>query len=148
MPYVMVPVPEEHVEEVMTFMLRVKSRANLEPWDEESVKSIFDELDEFGRSLLAFVGRSASNQRDLSEADAAKLLQLSSRETIAIVREINDLCRDAGRPSLILRRTFAEVQPNGRTVDVPVLAFDEELVPFVNAAVDADRAANPIPGDG
>ena len=148
MPYVMVPVPEEHVEEVMSFMLRAMSRANLEPWDEEGVTTLFEELDEFGRSLLAFVGRSAANERDLSETDAAKLLQLSSRETIAIVREINDLCRDAGRPSLVLRRTFAEVQPNGRTVDVPVLALDEEHIALVNAAVDADRAANPIPGDG
>ena len=147
MPYVMVPVPEEHVEEVMNYMLRAMSHASLEPWDEKSIQSLFDELDEFGRSLLAFVGRASAKEKDLAEVDAAKLLQLSSRETIAVVREINDLAREFGRPSLIVRRSFAEVQPNGRTVDIPVFSMDEEHIDLVNAVVDADRAANPLPGD-
>ncbi len=145
MPYVMVPVPEEHVEEVMQFMLRAISRANLTEWDDEAVASLFDQIDEFGRSLLAFVGRAASTEKDLPEADAARLLQLSPRETVAIVREINELCRDLDRPSLINRRTVAEVQPNGRSLDVAVLSLEPETVEIVNAAVNADRAANPSP---
>ena len=146
MPYVMVPVPEEHVEDVMNYLLKAMSRASLQAWDADAMTALFAELDEFGRTLLAFVGRSAANEKDLPEAEAAKLLQLSPRETIAVVREINDLCREMDRMSLISRRSVAEVQPNGRAIDVPVLAMEEEHVPLVNAAVEADRANSPTHG--
>ena len=145
MPYVMVPVPEEHVEEVMGFMLRAMSRANLTEWDTEGINDLFTEIDEFGRSLLAFLGRSAAAEKELPEVDAAKMLQLSPRETIAVVREINDICKERDRPSLVARRAIAEMQPNGRTVDVAVLAMEPEHVEMINAAVDAERAAAPHP---
>ncbi len=38
MPYVMVPVPEEHVEDVMQFILRAMARASIEPWDQPSLE--------------------------------------------------------------------------------------------------------------
>lgn len=145
MPYVMVPVPEEHVEEVMQFMLRSMARANLTEWDADSINELFSGLDEFGRSLLAFVGRAAASDKELAESDAASLLQLSPRETIAIVREVNDLCKERDRPALISRRTVAEVQPNGRAVEIAVLGMEPEHTEMVNAAVEAERSAAPHP---
>jgi hypothetical protein len=53
MPYVMVPVPEEHVQDVMQFVLREVAKASLEPWDEKSVSELFHDGDEGSRSLLA-----------------------------------------------------------------------------------------------
>ena len=44
MPYVMVPVPEEHVQDVMQFILREVARASLEAWDEESVEDMVLEM--------------------------------------------------------------------------------------------------------
>jgi hypothetical protein len=35
MPYVMVPVPEEHVQDVMQFVLREMAKASHVPWDDE-----------------------------------------------------------------------------------------------------------------
>lgn len=145
MPYVMVPVPEEHVEEVMQFMLRSMARANLTEWDAEGIDELFKGLDEFGRSLLAFVGRAAAADKDLPETDTARMLQLSVRETIAVVREINELCREADRPALVNRRSIAEIQPNGRSVDVLVFSMEPDHADMVNAAVDAERAAAPDP---
>lgn len=147
MPYVMVPVPEEHVEEVMQFMLRAMSRANLAEWDQESVDALYAQIDEFGRSALAVVGRHAAAEKELPEADLASFLQLSPRESIAIVREVNEACRELERPSLLLRRTFTEVLPNGRANDVAVVGMDEDAIALVNVAVDADRAAASGPLD-
>ena len=142
----MVPVPEEHVEEVMQFMLRAMARANLVSWDAEAVIELFDQTDEFGRSLMAFVARAGANGRGLPEADATKLLQLRPRETIAVLQEINTLSRDMERMSMITRRTVAETQPNGRTTDVAMLVMEPDLIELVNLAVERDHgsAAGPL----
>ena len=63
MPYVMVPVPEEHVEDVMQYILRALSRAAIVPWDEESIAEVYDGVDEVSRSLLAFVRALPSRAR-------------------------------------------------------------------------------------
>ena len=59
MPYEMVPVPEEHVQDVMQFILREMAKASLEPWDDESVSKLFHEVDESSRSLLAYTARAS-----------------------------------------------------------------------------------------
>ena len=46
MPYVMVPVPEEHVEDVMQYILRALSRAAIVPWDDESIAEVYEQVDE------------------------------------------------------------------------------------------------------
>ena len=65
MPYVMVPVPEEHVQDVMQFVLREVAKASQLPWDEESVAQLFGEVDEASRSLLAYAARAITNGTDL-----------------------------------------------------------------------------------
>ena len=70
MPYVMIPVPEEHVEEVMQYVLRAVARAAIQPWDTESIGAIFSEVDEATRSLLAFVARASADGGELESADA------------------------------------------------------------------------------
>src|SRR4029453_8318573 len=67
MPYVMVPVPEEHVQDVMQFILREMAKASLVPWDEESVTVLFHEIDEANRSLLAYVARATLSGTDITE---------------------------------------------------------------------------------
>ena len=71
MGYVMMPVPEEHVEAVMQFVLRAIAKASLEPWDPESASEVWEEVDEATRSLLAFVGAGGREDIDLSDAEAA-----------------------------------------------------------------------------
>jgi hypothetical protein len=145
MPYVMVPVPEEHVQDVMQFVLREVAKASLEPWDEESVSNLFHEVDEEGRSLLAYAARAVVSGKDLSEADAADLLQLRPREMAGLVRDINERAAQANRPNLVMTRVVSETLPNGRSVDKRVLWMSDELAPLVHTAERAELAGVPAP---
>lgn len=146
MPYVMVPVPEEHVEEVMQFMLRSMTRAAQEEWDQEHVTRIFGEVDELSKTLLAHVARATVEGREVFESDAAAAVQLSPREAAGIVRELNELAREENRPAMIFRRPTTEVLPNGRTIEKVAIVVEEEVAPLVIEAEKVDLAANPLPG--
>ena len=136
MGYVMMPVPEEHVEAVMQFILRTMATASLEPWDLDAVSTLWDGVDEATRSLLAF---------DLSDAEAAAKVQLSVRETIGMMNELSGLARDANRPALLSARVTTERLPNGRTVDKRVLVMDAEVADLVRAVEMAELQAMPHP---
>jgi hypothetical protein len=141
MPYVMVPVPEEHVEDVMTFVLRAMARAAQQPWDEESVLGLFLEVDELSRALLAYVARAALAGQDITEAEAARMVQLTGRETMAIQRELNDLAREQGREALITTRTVPQLLPNGRTTERRVLTMEAAVAGLVAHAERQELAA-------
>jgi hypothetical protein len=143
MPYVMVPVPEDQVEEVMQFMLRASARAGMEEWTAESMATLFDGIDEMGKALLSFVARSTLNEKEPTEADAAKIVQLSVRETVAVMREVNDAARESNHPNIIGRKPITEVLPNGRTQEKMVLFVEGEVTALVIEAERADLAANP-----
>ena len=145
MPYVMVPVPEEHVEEVMQFMLRAMARASLEDWDQDSVTEMFSQVDELSKTLLSHVARAISNGKEVFEADAAAAVQLTQRESAAIVRELNELSRELNRPTIIFRKPSTEVLPNGRVIEKNAIVIEAELVPLVLEAEKADPTANPLP---
>ena len=146
MPYVMVPVPEEHVEEVMQFMLRSMARASQEPWDQENVTRTFSEADEISKTLLSHIARATVAGKEVFEGDAAAAVQLSQRETTAVVRELNELSREENRPPLIFRRSAVEVLPNGRTVDKFAIVVEEDVATLIIEAEKADHAANPLTG--
>ena len=143
MPYVMVPVPEEHVEEVMQFILRALARAAIQPWDAESVTQLFGEVDEATRSLLAFVARACTEGGELDAADAARKLQLTVRETTGIMTELNGLTRVTDRPILINARVVTERLPNGRTIDKRMLLMDPDVAQLVTAAERAELLGEP-----
>jgi hypothetical protein len=148
MPYVMVPVPEEHVQDVMQFVLREVAKASLEPWDEESVTALFHELDEASRSLLAYAARASIGGNDLAEAQAAQMLQLRAREVVGILRELNERANKASRPALVATRTVTETLPNGRTAERRVLSVTQEVASLVRKAERAELAdASPPLGD-
>lgn len=140
MPYVMMPVPEEHVEEVMQFILRAISRAAIEPWDAESIAEIFTEVDEASRSLLAFVARGSVDGGEVDAAVAARKIQLTVREATGIMNELNILTRDANRPSLLIARSVPERLPNGRLTDKRVLFMESDVAELVRAAEKAELA--------
>jgi hypothetical protein len=137
MPYVMVPVPEEHVQDVMQFILREMAKASLVPWDEESVSALFHEVDEANRSLLAYVARATLSGADITEPQAAEMMQLRQREVAGLLRELNDEATKANRPALISAPTVKETLPNGRTTEKRVLTMSEEVAQLVR---DAERA--------
>jgi len=146
MPYVMVPVPEEHVEEVMQFILRARASASIQPWDRESIFTLFDDVDEPSRSLLAFVARASVDGGELVDAEAARKIQLTVREILAIRSELNRLAKEVSRPPLITLRSITEQLPNGRLTDKRVLQMAPEVADFVREAEQAELldAAPPL----
>ena len=84
MAYVSVPVPEEHVEDVMRFVLRAMARASMLTWDQESFSDLWSDTDELGRALLAFVARAALEDVDLTDREAAEQIQVRPREVHAL----------------------------------------------------------------
>jgi hypothetical protein len=145
MPYVMVPVPEEHVQDVMQFVLREVAKASQEPWDEASVSELFHDVDEESRSLLAYVARATMSGKEISEADAADLMQLRQREMAGIMRELNERASKANRPVLVSARTLTETLPSGRTVEKRVLWMNEDLAALLRSVERAELADVPAP---
>jgi hypothetical protein len=145
MPYVMVPVPEQHVAEVMEFILRSLERASIRPWDAESINQMFGDVDEASRSLLAFVARSVADDGELDASDAARRIQLTARDLTGIMSEVNARARDADRPPLMSARNVSERLPNGRQVDKLMLRMDAEVAELVRAAEKAELLDAPHP---
>jgi hypothetical protein len=145
MPYVMMPVPEEYVEEVMQFILRAIARAAIQPWDADSITRVFGDVDEVTRSLLAFVARASADGKELDSADAARKLQLTIRETAGIMNELSSMTRDTDRPVLITARTVTERLPNGRSIEKRLLQMDPDVADLVRAAELAELADVPHP---
>ena len=138
MPYVMVPVPEEHVEAVMQFVLRAIARASIGPWDKDLINELWSEIDESSRSLISFVARASASGNELDVADAARKLQVTPRETNAIVVELNNLARDKDRLTLLNARNVTERQPNGRMTEKRVLQIDPEIADIIREVEKAD----------
>jgi hypothetical protein len=145
MPYVMVPVPEEHVEDVMQFVLREMAKASLVRWDDGSISALFHDVDEASRSLLAYAARATMSGKEISDAQVADLMQIRQREVAGIMRELNERATKANRPAVVSVRTVTETLPNGRTTAKRVLAMSEDVAPLVRAAERAELADVPAP---
>ncbi|MDQ1429420.1 MAG: hypothetical protein QOF40_22 [Actinomycetota bacterium] len=137
MPYVMVPVPEEHVQDVMQFVVRLISQASVEPWNEEAIAQLFEEIDEPARALLSTVAKGVIGGKLLNEADAAAVIGMTWREVAGMMRELNDAAAAGDHPPLLSRRSLSVTLPNGRTREVRALAIDDDVAQLVHAA---DRA--------
>jgi hypothetical protein len=137
MPYVMVPVPEEHVPDVMQFVVRLASQAPLEPWTAEALTQLFEDIDEPARALLSAVAKGVINDRPLGEPDAATIIGMTWREVAGMVRELNEAAASQSHPALVARRSVTTTLPNGRTREVRALIIDNEIARLVH---EADRA--------
>jgi len=125
MPYIMVPVPEQHVTEIMQRVLRLITQESMSDWDEDSVRLLFSDADEPTRSLLSYVARSALLGKPLTDVAAAEAIQMSQRETSTIMRDANEASRNMSHPSILLLRGTTETLPNGRTVDLRLFVMPE-----------------------
>jgi hypothetical protein len=142
MGYVMVPIPEELVVDVIAFMLREKARLGMEPWDQPSMDQLFAEVDESARSLLAFVAREAMANRDLGEAEAAAAMQMNWREVYGVFRDLNERVGAANRPGLMGMKTVTETLAGGQTTEVRSYSMSREIAELVTEAERADLAAD------
>src|SRR4051812_10210128 len=131
MEFVMVPVPEEHVIDVMQYVARLVARASIVPWDEEAMSKLFGDVDEACRSLLSLVARATVADKEVIEQDAADLLELNVREVRDILRDLNDEARQANRDAPIAARDGSMPLPNGRSIEVRRYEMDEAVAQMV-----------------
>lgn len=144
----MVPVPEEHVYEAMGLILRLTARANLEEWDQESITSLFHEIDEPSRSVVSAVARATTAKGAIPDTEASASIEMTKREVLGICRELNERAQELNRPGLIQVRQENEVLPNGRTRERRMLSVDRMVADLVREAEREELASSgPMPGD-
>ena len=129
----MVPVPEEHVVDVMQHVARLVAEASVVPWDDDAVIELFDEVDEASRSVLSLVARTTAAGTEVSDEDAATTLELKVREIRAIVRQINELAQRTKREPVLALRETPVVLRNGRTVQRRLFAMSEAVARTIRA---------------
>ena len=141
MPWVSVPVPEEHVQEVMEFVIRTIARASLQDWDDDSMETFFAKCDEPSRALISVVARAANAGKDLTDQMAADFIELTVREMYGLQREVNEEARRDERPALIIASTIEEPLPNGRFREKRVLTMSVQVAKLVREAERTVEAA-------
>ncbi len=149
MPYVMVPVPEEHVLEVMGMVLRLAARRpHDEPpraWDQEGVTEFFAKANEPTRGLLSFLAHPKRAGTEFIPPDIARALELEASEVSGLLGPLNREFRRANRVALFESRVHPETSPSGRTLKRRRLMMSEENARMVRAAEQAVREVEPDP---
>jgi hypothetical protein len=135
----MVPVPEEHVREVMEFVVRTIARSSIEDWDAASLEELWHGTDEAGRSLLSVVARGVLTGKEVTDEAAASFVQLSARENAGVIRELNDAARTMNRPGVVSATMVNESLPNGRLREKRVLVMTPDVAGFVRDLARAER---------
>ena len=152
MPYVMVPVPEEHVLEVMGMVLRLAARrSHDEPpraWDQEAVTEFFAKANEPTRGLLSFLAHPKRAGTEFIPPDIARALELEASEVSGLLGPLNRQFRRANRVPLFESRVHPETSPSGRTLKRRRLMMSEENARMVRAAEQAVREIEPDPVAG
>lgn len=141
--YVMVPVPEEHVLDIMNRVVRLMKEASMQDWDAESVGELWDGTDEITRSLLSYVARNVLMGKPLTDVAAAEAIEISLREAATVMRDANETSRDMGRPSILMLRGTSETLPNGRTVDMRYFVMAEDTAKHIRNVERAQHESDP-----
>jgi hypothetical protein len=147
MPFVMVPVPEEHVVAVMRHVVSLVNRASERPWDDEAVEELFLAADEPSRSLLSVVAQATLAGNELADTEAARALELELRDTLEILRELNEQAEADKRQALLGMRGVDEITPGGRKRTKRTVTMSEEVAHMVRAAERVARDVEPHPID-
>jgi hypothetical protein len=149
MPYVMVPVPEEHVLEVMGVVLRLAARqSHDEPpkaWDQDAVNGFFAKANEPTRGLLSFLAHPKRAGSEFIPPEIAGALELEASEVSGLLGPLNREFRRANRVPLFESRVHLETTAKGRTLRRRRLMMGVEHAEMLRAAEQAARLVEPDP---
>lgn len=145
MGFVMVPVPEEHVEEAMTMILRISARARLKDWDQEALSELFHSLDEPSKSVLSAVARATLAKSSIDDVAVSEAIEFTRREVLGITRELNEQVNGLGYPPVVVIRNEVETLPNGRTREQRLFTMTAELAAMIREAEQEELRAAPHP---
>lgn len=144
MSYVMVPVPEEHVRSVMRYVLHLiesqgeeeGSRRDLQDWDEDSMRSFFEESDEITRALLSYLSH-PDHAPGVRRQKLAQSLELQGYLP-KVLKEVRERCKEYGRPSPVVSSWVGGVSTED---SVHLLGMKERVAQLVRSA---ERALHQI----
>jgi hypothetical protein len=111
MEYVMVPVPEEHADAVITYMRWNVGKPPPFPLDEEAVTRVLGEFDEPCLQVLGLVANATIQDEEITVAAVALTMDVSERTVVGIASEINNLVPAAGGPPIVLLFRVATYPP-------------------------------------
>src|ERR1700730_10193208 len=101
MPYVMIPVPEEHVLEVMSVVMRLAApRSHDEPpraWDQDAGNEFFPKATEATPGLLLFLASRRRAGKEFIPPDIARGLDLETSEVSGLLGPLNREFRRSNR---------------------------------------------------
>jgi hypothetical protein len=141
LPYVMVPVPEEHVLEVMGVVMRLAARrSHAEPpqaWDQAAVNEFFAKSNEPTRALLSFLAHPKRAGKEFIPPEIARAFELEASEVSGLLGPLNREFRRANRLPLFESRVHVETSPSGRTLKRRRLMMSPENAGMVRAAEQA-----------
>lgn len=126
-------------------ILRITRNARVEPWDADAASELFLQVDEASRSVLAVVARGTVKGDAPSAEAVADTIELSQREVLGVVREINERTNETAHPAPIVVVTTVEQLPNGRTREQRILTMEAELAELIRDAERAEALAAPHP---
>jgi hypothetical protein len=150
MGYVMVPVPEEFVQEAMKMVIRLSQGDRFNDWDQETIIQFFHELPETSKTVLSSVARaSLGEEGSLNDEVLARSMEHSVREVRDIARDINTKAMDNSYARILEITTQTETLPNGRTRDDRRFAVAEHLAEWVREAEreELKNMPHPLLGD-
>jgi hypothetical protein len=152
MPYVMVPVPEEHVLEVMRYVMRLSrsTEEGTDEWDSESVERLFEEANELSRSLISYLAHPARAGQEVSPPEIAEALELQLSDFAGILGPLSRQFRKLNKVPLFDSRVVNATTPSGRQVKKRTLSMSEDLAQMVRGAESAvrEREPHPLAGKG
>ena len=141
MPYVMVPVPEEHVLEVMAVVMRLAARqSHDEPpkaWDQDAVNGFFAKANEPTRGLLSFLADPDRAGKEFIPPEIARTLEFEASEVSGLLGPLNREFRRANRVPLFESRVHLETSARGRTLKRRRLKMGPENARMVRGAEQA-----------
>lgn len=102
MPYVMVPVPEEHEEEFTKELLAISMRAAARAWDEATLRVLLDGLDAADVALVRAVAAPDRPVDHVSASELAATLGLDLTDVAEAIARVNQAGEATSRGWLIL----------------------------------------------
>lgn len=139
MSYVLVPVPEEHVEAVTQYARWGVSRSPAGAWDQAAIAELLRDFDEQARGLVVSAAEAVLDEGPLTVGAAARVTDCSVLEVLGLQLEINTAVRRAQGPPFVLVIDVPDrVDGPAPSADTWQLCMADDVARFLLAA-DSDE---------
>lgn len=149
MGFVMVPVPEEHVLEVMAYVTRLAEQpvptgaAPVQPWDQEQVDRLVAAANDRTRALLGFIAHRSRAGKEVAPREIASGLGLERSDIPGILGPLNRQFRRDNLAPLFESRVRTVTTAGGRPEKRRTIVIPKESARMVRTALDA-TARTPV----